>query len=250
MLPPFNLPNGIVLLITDELSAPADFLLHRSLQQHLKEVGNGNKDIGSRHVTLLSVSESLARWKALASRVNLNLDQHISAGTLEIIDVLSHVAPPPASTTSPTTVLKPIFDLTLRTLEKASGASKLVILDDVSTLEWIGFPLPDIWRFTRALSAACRKAGATLIVRHHNVTPGEPDDLFFHLLQLCTYHLEVRGLLTGRSGAVSGEIALHPGAATIVNGSVNLLPRSRALQYRLTDASAVFFEKGTGAAVL
>ena len=66
MLSPFNLPQGILLLITDELSAPADFLLHRGLHQHLKENNNINR--AKSKATILSVSEGLTRWKAVASR--------------------------------------------------------------------------------------------------------------------------------------------------------------------------------------
>ena len=53
------------------------------------------------------------------------------------------------------------------------------------------------------------QANATLFVRHHRLSD-EPDDLFRHLYQLCTYHLEVRGLASGRSGAVSGEVRHFP----------------------------------------
>ena len=63
MLAPFNLPEGILLLITDELAAPADFLLHRSLISHIKETNGPTKTI------VLSVSEDLARWKAVASKL-------------------------------------------------------------------------------------------------------------------------------------------------------------------------------------
>jgi hypothetical protein len=34
---------------------------------------------------------------------------------------------------------------------------KLVIVDDISTLEWIGFSLLDVSRFVRALVAVCRR---------------------------------------------------------------------------------------------
>jgi len=63
MLAPFDLPQGILLLITDELAAPADFLLHRSLISHIKEINGPTKTI------VLSVSEDLARWKAVASKL-------------------------------------------------------------------------------------------------------------------------------------------------------------------------------------
>jgi len=245
---PFNLPQGIVLLITDQLSAPADFLLHKFLYQHLKQ--ENNTDASLTKAVILSVSEGLARWTAVAARSNLNLDRHLTSQppSLEFIDLFSHIQPVQADTTSPP--LKPIFDLISESLSKQEyeSTTHLVILDDITTLEWIGFRQLDVMRFARALRALCVKSNATLIVRHHRLSD-EPDDLFTHLYQLCTYHLEVRGLASGRSGSVSGEIALHPGPATIPK-DVNIIPRSRAMQYRLTDASAVFFEKGTGVAVL
>ena len=67
MLSPFNLPEGIVLLITDELSSPADFLLHRLLSSHFK-------DSKSAKSVILSVSEGIERWKAVAAKsVSFNI---------------------------------------------------------------------------------------------------------------------------------------------------------------------------------
>ena len=54
------------------------------------------------------------------------------------------------------------------------------------------------------------KANATLLIRQHVLTPSteEPmlDDLFRALQQMCTYHMEVLPLASGRSGAVSGQV--------------------------------------------
>jgi hypothetical protein len=61
MFQPSDLPDGIILLITDELAAPADFLLHRTLATHLKERKHPR-------ALILSVSEGITRWKALASK--------------------------------------------------------------------------------------------------------------------------------------------------------------------------------------
>jgi hypothetical protein len=60
------------------------------------------------------------------------------------------------------------------------------------------------------------QSNASLIIRHHVVTPTEPDDLLRQLLQICTYHMDVRPLSSGRSGAVSGEVKL----ATLLHGFV------------------------------
>jgi hypothetical protein len=62
MFPPPGLPvPGQMLLITDELSSPADFLLHRFLISHLKNT----KDT---KCVILSVSEHLARWEAIVAK--------------------------------------------------------------------------------------------------------------------------------------------------------------------------------------
>ncbi|KAI0661405.1 hypothetical protein C8Q70DRAFT_971176 [Cubamyces menziesii] len=243
MFPPTKLPlPQEVLLITDELLAPADFLLHRQLAAHMKE----SKD--SRCV-LISVSEDLGRWKSVAQRSNLNLAQSLDLQSLAFIDAMSHVSP--ALDESSRTPLKALYMNVLEHLKRShlDEAKALVVLDDIAALEWIGVPLVDILRFARALCATCRKYNASLIIRHHITTPGEPDDILRNLLQLCTYHMDVFPLSTGRSGSVSGQVALHCGAATS-EPTHKLIPRSTAIQYRLTDTGSVFFDRGTGSGVL
>ena len=61
MFSPFGLPEGITLLITDALAAPANFLLHRTLAAYMKD----RKDV---KCIILSVSEDITRWKALAAK--------------------------------------------------------------------------------------------------------------------------------------------------------------------------------------
>lgn len=63
MFPPNGLPlPGELLLITDELLAPADFLLHRYLNSHLKESQESP-------VVLVSISEDIGRWKVIAGKL-------------------------------------------------------------------------------------------------------------------------------------------------------------------------------------
>lgn len=171
MLSPFNLPEAILLLITDQLSSPADFLLHRSLHAHLKE-SKHNKSV------ILSVSEGIARWKAIAPKnvchqhgfyyllpelihnlivyENQNLAMHMEAESLEFIDVVSDVQAVIDPSVKPS--LRPIFERVSKSLDGSNSGSSLVVLDDITSLEWIGFPTLDIWRFTRALRALCIKA--------------------------------------------------------------------------------------------
>ncbi|KAG6884852.1 hypothetical protein C0993_007785 [Termitomyces sp. T159_Od127] len=151
--------------------------------------------------------------------------------------------------------LRPVYDLIASKL-RAIEEHLFIIFDDIASLQWVGFPILDISRFARSLRALSHQTRSTLVIRHHNVTPEEPDDLFRHLLHLCTYHLEVLPLSSGKSGSVSGEldpkkfqIALHPGMSTSAAG-IKLIPRSSAVQYRLTDTGANYFDRGTGGGIL
>ena len=70
--------------------------------------------------------------------------------------MLAHVQPP-QSTSDDGPNLRPIYDRVQACMTKSSNDSMLVILDDITILEWIGFPLIDIIHFSRALRALCQK---------------------------------------------------------------------------------------------
>ncbi|TFK71463.1 hypothetical protein BDN72DRAFT_764866 [Pluteus cervinus] len=261
MLHPLNLPDydGGVILVTDELASPADYLLHKCLGDFLKGPASTSrhglsalpgKDSNSQ-VVVVPVSEGLFRWKAIASRSNLNWDQMVGAGRIKIVEVSISFAPQ---------VLKSLFESLVSMLDSSQdppGQRVLVILDDISTFQWVGFESLDIQRFLRALKALCTKTKATLVIRHHLVSreDNHGDELFGFLTQICSYHIDVRALSSGRSGAVSGEIAVYAGPSTVIASQemdlgVRLIQPGSALQYRLTDTGAVFFEKGTSGGVL
>ncbi|KZT30797.1 hypothetical protein NEOLEDRAFT_1052965 [Neolentinus lepideus HHB14362 ss-1] len=238
--PPDLLSSRQVVIVTDQILSPANFLLHRTLASHFKD----HKD--ARCIVLL-VSESISRWNAIASRATVNLAALIESQALRFLDMVKDIQPHLGTDDSTRSTL-------IRSLLQEQGDAQadqptLILLDDISTLEWMGYATNELVKFLRALSILARKGNASLVVRHHVITPDTPDVLFRFLLQLCTYHIDVRPLSSGRSGAVNGEISLYRGPS---NGTahVKTTPRQRAVQYRLTDATAVYFEKGTGQAVL
>jgi hypothetical protein len=53
---------GQPLLITDDLAAPADFLLHRFLANHLR-------DSSEAKCVVIAVLENVSRWEAVAARL-------------------------------------------------------------------------------------------------------------------------------------------------------------------------------------
>ncbi|TFK53803.1 hypothetical protein OE88DRAFT_1711625 [Heliocybe sulcata] len=245
--PPSNVfAPGNVILITDQLPSPADFLLHRTLASHFKDHKNAR-------CIILSVSESISRWKAIASRVAVNVAALLESGSLTFLDLVPDTQPQLGSSDPTRPALRPIMNEIRSLLQQAGDAHAhepvLILLDDISVLEWIGYTVHELANFLRALAALARKQNILLVIRQHIVTPDAPEDLLRLLLQLCAYHIDVRPLSSGRSGAVSGEISLYPGPWNGTSHAMTV-PRHRAVQYRLTDAAAVYFEKGTGHAVL
>ena len=99
-----------------------------------------------------------------------------------------------------------------------------------------------------------------------------PNPILRDLLKASQVIVDVLPLSSGRSGAVSGEasycfanltphfvpltepllasqITIRPGALS-QNIKLTVKTRKTALQYRLTDSGAVFFQKGTAGGVL
>ncbi|KAL1673731.1 hypothetical protein EV122DRAFT_222053, partial [Schizophyllum commune] len=239
---PFELPEEVCLILTDELASPADFYLYSTVSQRLKS---------GRRVLVVSAADDLARWKAVAGKSGVNLAQHSASKAFEYYDVSAELdrilesvdqdgVPP----------LRALYDAIVDRLALQEAPS-LIILDALSELLWLGLPEKDARLFVRALRALCLKNHTGLIIRLHKTADGEHDELLAFLTQLCHFRLDVCPLASGRSGLVSGEIVLRRGASCFVQHMhVKTIPRSSALQYRLSDYSAMYFEKGTDRAVL
>jgi hypothetical protein len=179
-----------ILLVTDELPSLADFVLQKMLSTEFKD---NNKTFHK--FVLLSVSQDLSWWKAIAAKSvsptvtgpaqfmpkqwfmsephykNVNLMHHLSTGSFVFVDVLDEVEVTPATNSegSPT-VFGPVFDIVSEEALLDENSSddvrneprKLVILDDITSLQWIGFPLLELVRFSRALRALCLKVDRCL----------------------------------------------------------------------------------------
>ena len=80
------------------------------------------------------------------------MDQLVTSGSLEFVDILSHVQPGAGT-------LRPLFNLAQKFISDASVTTthSLVVFDGVSTLEWLGFTAIEVGCLSRALSSLCRK---------------------------------------------------------------------------------------------
>ncbi|KAL5519129.1 hypothetical protein ACEPAH_812 [Sanghuangporus vaninii] len=247
MFDPSTLPRraGQILLVSDKLEAPAEFIILSILTSHLKQALR-------RKSILVSFSQVFSHWSSVASRLSppSNLSSYASKGSFVFIDVLSQEFMSPASS------LRSLYDKLNELLETSQANNiddvqpNLVVLDGLSLVEWSGSTLLEVKRFVRALRALCNRCNAALVIRHHRVTSDNLDDLHRALLCQCSLHVEVLPLASGRSSAISGEITLHAGPLLDDPKSVTTISRSAAVQYRLRDSGATYFGRGTSALVL
>ncbi|KAF9515574.1 hypothetical protein BS47DRAFT_1341730 [Hydnum rufescens UP504] len=163
--------------------------------------------------TLVATSNDLAHWSSISARSNLALAGYLSSKALVFID----------------------------------GTAVVSARARENTKE----PPLRLFRFARAVRALCIQNNVALIMLNHTLVPDEPSQFLRDLMQSCHLIISVTPFVSGRSGAVSGEITARPGPlnedAYRKNDGQTETP---VLQYRLTDSGAVFFDKGTAGGVL
>lgn len=256
-----------IILITDQIASPADFVLHRVLSQCLK--GSTSKG----HIAVVSLERELAQWRGITARNNIQLDKHLANGNLTYIDGLSisssspgssrefdagegyRFAPSAFQSKDEKTSLKGLYAVLEQTLQSKQTQPHILILDAPCILEFIGIPPVEITRFIRAVAGLYRSntLSSLILVRDHITSPSVATSTPFDtavvrlLVSLAHAHVEIRSLKTGRSGAVSGEICLHPGIGDLIKGQGG---RAAAVQYKLTDSNAIFFQRGMSKGVL
>ena len=100
------------------------------------------------------------------------MDQLVASGSLKFVDILSHVQPGADS-------LRPLLDLVQTFISDASATTShfLVILDGVSTLEWLGFAAIEVGRLSRALSSLCRKVPSKWLSPWNHIDAVTPSPL-------------------------------------------------------------------------
>ncbi|KAH8120124.1 hypothetical protein DFH11DRAFT_1685518 [Phellopilus nigrolimitatus] len=247
MFDPSTLPcqGGQLLLVTDSLASPADFVILSILAAQLK-----NHSLKSKCI-FVSFSQTFSHWKSVAARLSppTHLSSHISNGSFKFLDALTE----PHTTAS---ALRLLYDKISRILDEPdagdanSDSPNMIVLDSISFLEWSGISVVDVKCFVRALRALCNRRYASLVIRHHRVLSDDLDDLARSLLAQCAWHLEVLPLSSGRSGAISGEVALHRGPLLNDLAIIDTIQRNNAVQYRLSDTGALYFGRGTSAGIL
>ncbi|KAG8943049.1 hypothetical protein FRC04_003260 [Tulasnella sp. 424] len=253
--------GGQLLLVTDDLVSPADFLLYGAVNTFFKEHKTGE-------IVVVSSSDE-AHWKAVLQKLGLNLAPHLTSNTFKLLDPSKFLEGSPNSLNPMRRLYDEINQQVLRPVDN-SFTPQLLIVDDISLLDWISTESTEVIRFIRAIKHLATSSGTGVIIRYHSTSPAKPPPVLQHLMETCNCHVSINSLTSGRSGAVSGEVSIYlsdfpePGLgvlkllrkASFSAGPTledkNFIGRSKAqaLHYRVDSSGFKFFDRGTAGSVL
>ncbi|KAG8901970.1 hypothetical protein FRB99_004988 [Tulasnella sp. 403] len=147
---------GQLILVTDDLSSPAEFLLHSILSAHIKEGGGRVAIVSSRDVI---------HWKAVSSKSGVNLSQYLQSGSIRIVSpVATLLDVQPGVVSNMSGPLRELYEeMRLQvTKEVSENTIGLIIVDEIAELSWSGVEDRDMLPFIRAIRALALSAGRTL----------------------------------------------------------------------------------------
>ncbi|KIO22675.1 hypothetical protein M407DRAFT_245068 [Tulasnella calospora MUT 4182] len=201
-----------------------------------------------RVVVVSSLDE--AHWKAVSQKLGLSLAPHFASNAFELLDPSRFLGSSPDTQGTLRRLYDEIHQRIPRTADASrSSTPRLLVIDDISILEWISTEPTTIIRFIRAIRHITASSGTGVVIRYHSTSPTKPPPVLQHLMETCHYHVSVKSLTSGRSGAVSGEATINAGPVVEDKGFVSR-PTAEALHYRVDASGFKFFDRGTAGGVI
>ncbi|KAG9286108.1 hypothetical protein G9A89_000168, partial [Geosiphon pyriformis] len=249
-------PAGSSILITDTAVTSGDFLLHHFIVNQIKS---------GRHIVLIGFAQIAGHYIAIGRKLGVNLTQAHEKSTFSFIDgltslfstslksrdtkdtittsILANPTTPISTSSSSSTSLNDIYKIikdVINMRHKDVNSHLVLIFDDLSVLVYAGYPVRDIMEFFKACRILCEKYNGSLITLIHDdpeaflsedTTKTIPENIFIKSLQYQSeYILAVRGLGTGFSRDVSGELTIARGPRNFDRSY-----RPNTLQYKILD---------------
>ncbi|PKC74686.1 hypothetical protein RhiirA1_529390 [Rhizophagus irregularis] len=275
-------PNKKSILITDTLSASGNFLIHHFIVNQIKSDKHvilvGFSQIFNHYLTIgrkLGVNLTLANQKGLLSFIDgltslysqtdlfSKFNSTVTATTITTTTTTNNqtsvltcdsLSDSPISKESLHNFYKIIKQIIETRHSSIDDSRVCLIFDDLSVLIYSGFSVRDILEFVKACRMMIEKYNGSLVMLVHadeDITQSSLDDeldqeIFLKsLIYQSEYLLSVRGLGSGFSKDVSGEI-------TIARGPRNQDKwfRPSTLHYKVLDNNVQFFVKGFSQGVL
>ncbi|CAI2171077.1 6958_t:CDS:2 [Funneliformis geosporum] len=244
-------PNKRSILITDTLSASGNFLIHHFIVNQVKS---------DKHVVLVGLSQIFNHYLTIGRKLGVNLTLATQKGLLSFIDGLTSLYSQTDgfSKSTSTTITIPTAVLTCTASSISNSQTSKEILQNfykvIKQTIVARFNVRDILEFVKACRMLIEKYNGSLIILIHadeDVSPSSFDDeldqeIFLKLLiYQSEYLLSVRGLGSGFSRDVSGEITMARGPK-----NQDKWFRPSTLHYKVLDNNVQFFAKGFSQGVL
>ncbi|CAG8606619.1 3780_t:CDS:2, partial [Ambispora leptoticha] len=278
-------PSGSSILIKDTIGAEGGFLIHHFLVNQLKaekHVVLVSLTQDMQHYAIigrkLGVNLQIAQQKSIFSNIDGLTHLYTTASSSSIDSTINS----PSATISanlrqqslisdavltnsdsslsspPLSHIYSTIKSVINTRHNVPNARLALIFDDLSVLLYAGCNVCDLIDFFKACRLLCQKQNGSLITLIHADETIDPiissadeenarqENLFIKSLQYQSeYILAVRGLGSGFSRDVSGEITLARGPRNF-----DLEYRPTTLQYKILDNNVQFFARGFSQGVL
>ncbi|KAF9160253.1 Elongator subunit elp6 [Actinomortierella ambigua] len=267
------LPPGIHLSITDTQASDANFLLHHFISTYVK---------ADQPVVLVGLAGILNHYTLVGRKLGVNLTTAKTKGIFHFVDGLTQLtdysAPnkdfvKPTTTTTTTTaqpqqvtlqyspnlkdIYKTIEDL-VRSIQATSAKQLCLILDDVSILLNCGWPCRDVLALIRYLKLLCEEVNGSLVTLIHAdavmADEVDQDGLVKGVLYEADYIIDVRGLDSGGSRDVHGQISMLRGPGFLRRLRAGQVKEHEwpavTLHYKVLDNNVDIFAKGFSSGVL
>eukprot|EP00088_Acartia_fossae_P019373 TRINITY_DN21306_c0_g1_i1.p1 TRINITY_DN21306_c0_g1~~TRINITY_DN21306_c0_g1_i1.p1 ORF type:complete len:238 (-),score=22.97 TRINITY_DN21306_c0_g1_i1:200-913(-) len=227
-----NSDNRRFVFITDQTAGRTGFLLHHFIGQGIKN---------DKKVVVMGFENSFGHYHSVASKLGLNLIKAKESGSFQYIDgaakILNSVLEL-SNTLRPSSGLEELYNEIISVL---TSPGTLLIIDNISILQCLGFSHRDINMFvqklrnhTKSLEGlfVCCASSDAFSTEHAN-----------YLSRISDLGLSVDDLSTGKSRDVSGHLTVNQRKE---DGSQNVT----GYHFRIEDRSVKIFPPGTSSAVL
>ncbi|KAL1920935.1 uncharacterized protein VTP21DRAFT_11570 [Calcarisporiella thermophila] len=242
-------PAGAHIVITDELEAEGNFLLHHFIAQFVKS---------RKSVVIVGFSQVLVHYDQCLRKMGVNLKEARQSGYVHFVDGLTSLhatqqeGSEPATSSADATLrgssLKDFYEV----IKSYMGNGGLIVIDDLSALLYSGWSVLEVNQWSKALLRMAEKTGGCVVTLTHadDTLAGDMDQeaLLNSLLHSADYVLQTRALSSGRSRDVHGQLTLARGPRFCTKRLSGF--EGRTLQYKLMDNNVQFFAKGYSSGVL
>ncbi|ORX82297.1 hypothetical protein BCR32DRAFT_267735 [Anaeromyces robustus] len=227
--------NGKSILITDTVFADASFLINHYLSKSIK-----NKE---ENILLMSFTNNFIQYESIQKKMGNNLKIYKDTEKLNFID---------ANLISPSgdVNLKILFQKIEELLKESSFESTTIILDDITHLLYIEYPLNEILDFEYKCRKICNMYNCDIIVRIHKDIGDDNDidpisinhsQLLNYLMNSYEYIIETNELESGYTDDIQGQLSFARGV-TCTQFDFN--PRLYHYKINENPAYSKFYAKG------